>query len=73
MQVTVKLLWLQIVLKTHLSLKIDLSLFFFREKKKELEREELWRRLEELKLKKAMAEKQTSTHNMLNAHNTSAK
>ncbi|KAJ7422987.1 Serine/threonine-protein phosphatase 2A 56 kDa regulatory subunit alpha isoform [Pitangus sulphuratus] len=42
-----------------------------REKKKELEREELWRRLEELKLKKAMAEKQT--HNVLNAHNTSAK
>ncbi|KAF4798649.1 Serine/threonine-protein phosphatase 2A 56 kDa regulatory subunit alpha isoform [Turdus rufiventris] len=44
-----------------------------REKKKELEREELWRRLEELKLKKAMAEKQNSTHNVLNAHNTSAK
>ncbi|KAM6139551.1 serine/threonine-protein phosphatase 2A 56 kDa regulatory subunit alpha isoform 2-T2 [Phoenicopterus ruber ruber] len=44
-----------------------------REKKKELEREELWRKLEELKLKKAMAEKQNSTHNVLNAHNTSAK
>ncbi|XP_010574715.1 PREDICTED: serine/threonine-protein phosphatase 2A 56 kDa regulatory subunit alpha isoform isoform X4 [Haliaeetus leucocephalus] len=44
-----------------------------REKKKELEREELWRKLEELKLKKAMAEKQHSTHNVLNAHNTSAK
>jgi len=38
-----------------------------------LEREELWRKLEELKLKKAMAEKQNSTHNVLNAHNTSAK
>lgn len=46
---------------------------FYREKKKELEREELWRKLEELKLKKAMAEKQNSTHNVLNAHNTSAK
>lgn len=46
---------------------------FHREKKKELEREELWRKLEELKLKKAMAEKQNSTHNVLNAHNTSAK
>uniref|UniRef100_A0A8B9P1J0 Serine/threonine protein phosphatase 2A regulatory subunit n=1 Tax=Apteryx owenii TaxID=8824 RepID=A0A8B9P1J0_APTOW len=44
-----------------------------REKKKELEREELWRKLEELKLKKALAEKQNSTHNVLNAHNTSAK
>ncbi|NXW29571.1 2A5A phosphatase, partial [Phaetusa simplex] len=44
-----------------------------REKKKELEREELWRKLEELKLKKAMAEKQNSTHNVLNAHSTSAK
>ncbi|KAK2535629.1 Ppp2r5a [Columba guinea] len=44
-----------------------------REKKKELEREELWRKLEELKLKKAMVEKQNSTHNVLNAHNTSAK
>ncbi|XP_010160874.1 serine/threonine-protein phosphatase 2A 56 kDa regulatory subunit alpha isoform, partial [Antrostomus carolinensis] len=44
-----------------------------REKKKELEREELWRKLEELKLKKAMAEKQNSTHNVLNAHNASAK
>ncbi|XP_031408029.1 serine/threonine-protein phosphatase 2A 56 kDa regulatory subunit alpha isoform [Meleagris gallopavo] len=44
-----------------------------REKKKELEREELWRKLEELKLKKAMAEKQNSTHNVLNAHDTSAK
>ncbi|XP_030355851.1 serine/threonine-protein phosphatase 2A 56 kDa regulatory subunit alpha isoform isoform X2 [Strigops habroptila] len=44
-----------------------------REKKKELEREELWRKLEELKLKKAMAEKQNSTHPVLNAHSTSAK
>ncbi|XP_014806118.1 PREDICTED: serine/threonine-protein phosphatase 2A 56 kDa regulatory subunit alpha isoform [Calidris pugnax] len=44
-----------------------------REKKKELEREELWRKLEELKLKKAMAEKQNSTHSVLNAHSTSAK
>ncbi|NXD07067.1 2A5A phosphatase, partial [Nothocercus nigrocapillus] len=44
-----------------------------REKKKELEREELWRKLEELKLKKALAEKQNSTHNVLNAHNSSAK
>lgn len=33
-----------------------------REKKKELEREELWKKLEELKLKKAL-EKQNSTHN----------
>ncbi|NXP15897.1 2A5A phosphatase, partial [Thinocorus orbignyianus] len=44
-----------------------------REKKKELEREELWRKLEELKLKKALAEKQNSTHSVLNAHSTSAK
>nr|XP_042711042.1 serine/threonine-protein phosphatase 2A 56 kDa regulatory subunit alpha isoform isoform X3 [Chrysemys picta bellii] len=45
-----------------------------REKKKELEREELWRKLEELKLKKTLVEKQNSTHNVLNAHNsTSAK
>lgn len=44
-----------------------------REKKKELEREELWRKLEELKLKKAMAEKQNSSHTVLNAHSTSAK
>ncbi|XP_019338743.1 serine/threonine-protein phosphatase 2A 56 kDa regulatory subunit alpha isoform isoform X2 [Alligator mississippiensis] len=45
-----------------------------REKKKELEREELWRKLEELKLKKVLAEKQNSTHNVLNAqNNTSAK
>ncbi|XP_019404991.1 PREDICTED: serine/threonine-protein phosphatase 2A 56 kDa regulatory subunit alpha isoform [Crocodylus porosus] len=45
-----------------------------REKKKELEREELWRKLEELKLKKVLAEKQNSTHSVLNAqNNTSAK
>ncbi|XP_019371975.1 PREDICTED: serine/threonine-protein phosphatase 2A 56 kDa regulatory subunit alpha isoform [Gavialis gangeticus] len=45
-----------------------------REKKKELEREELWRKLEDLKLKKVLAEKQNSTHNVLNAqNNTSAK
>lgn len=34
-----------------------------REKKKELEREELWKKLEELKLKKAL-EKQNSAYNM---------
>lgn len=35
----------------------------YREKKKELEREELWKKLEELKLKKAL-EKQNSAYNM---------
>ncbi|XP_073195076.1 serine/threonine-protein phosphatase 2A 56 kDa regulatory subunit alpha isoform isoform X2 [Lepidochelys kempii] len=45
-----------------------------REKKKELEREELWRKLDELKLKKTLVEKQNSAQNVLNAHNnTSAK
>ncbi|XP_051854384.1 serine/threonine-protein phosphatase 2A 56 kDa regulatory subunit alpha isoform isoform X1 [Antechinus flavipes] len=45
-----------------------------REKKKELEREELWKKLEELKLKKALTEKHNSTHNVHNALNsTSAK
>ncbi|KAG6928825.1 protein phosphatase 2 regulatory subunit B'alpha [Chelydra serpentina] len=45
-----------------------------REKKKELEREELWRKLDELKLKKTLVEKQNSAHNVLNAQNsTSAK
>ncbi|XP_075781266.1 serine/threonine-protein phosphatase 2A 56 kDa regulatory subunit alpha isoform isoform X2 [Pelodiscus sinensis] len=45
-----------------------------REKKKELEREELWRKLDELKLKTTLTEKQNSAHNVLNAHNsTSAK
>ncbi|KAH0510452.1 Serine/threonine-protein phosphatase 2A 56 kDa regulatory subunit alpha isoform [Microtus ochrogaster] len=45
-----------------------------REKKKELEREELWKKLEELKLKKAL-EKQNSAYNMhgLLGCNTSAK
>lgn len=57
----------------HLNLKLIFHSLFYREKKKELEREELWRKLEELKLKKAMVEKQNSTHNVLNAHNTSAK
>lgn len=37
--------------------------FIYREKKKELEREELWKKLEELKLKKAL-EKQNSAYNM---------
>lgn len=37
--------------------------FLYREKKKELEREELWKKLEELKLKKAL-EKQNSAYNM---------
>lgn len=37
--------------------------FTYREKKKELEREELWKKLEELKLKKAL-EKQNSAYNM---------
>uniref|UniRef100_A0A8C8SEA3 Serine/threonine protein phosphatase 2A regulatory subunit n=1 Tax=Pelusios castaneus TaxID=367368 RepID=A0A8C8SEA3_9SAUR len=45
-----------------------------REKKKDLEREELWRKLDELKLKTTLAEKQNSAHSVLNAHNsTSAK
>uniref|UniRef100_A0A4X2L1D4 Serine/threonine-protein phosphatase 2A 56 kDa regulatory subunit n=1 Tax=Vombatus ursinus TaxID=29139 RepID=A0A4X2L1D4_VOMUR len=45
-----------------------------REKKKELEREELWKKLEELKLKKALTEKHNSTHSVHNALNsTSAK
>lgn len=37
--------------------------FIYREKKKELEREELWKKLEELKLKKAL-ENQNSAYNM---------
>ncbi|XP_029449105.1 serine/threonine-protein phosphatase 2A 56 kDa regulatory subunit alpha isoform isoform X2 [Rhinatrema bivittatum] len=41
-----------------------------REKKKEVEREELWRKLDDLKLKKALAEKQ---NNVQNAQTTSAK
>ncbi|XP_036609592.1 serine/threonine-protein phosphatase 2A 56 kDa regulatory subunit alpha isoform [Trichosurus vulpecula] len=45
-----------------------------REKKKELEREELWKKLEELKLKKALTEKHNSTRSVHNALNsTSAK
>ncbi|XP_056671875.1 serine/threonine-protein phosphatase 2A 56 kDa regulatory subunit alpha isoform isoform X2 [Monodelphis domestica] len=45
-----------------------------REKKKELEREELWKKLEELKLKKVLPEKHNSTHPVHNAFNsTSAK
>ncbi|MEE6473983.1 hypothetical protein FKM82_010238 [Ascaphus truei] len=45
-----------------------------REKKKEIEREELWRKLDDLQLKKALAEKQNSTFNVQNVqNNTSAK
>ncbi|XP_075719410.1 serine/threonine-protein phosphatase 2A 56 kDa regulatory subunit alpha isoform [Rhinoderma darwinii] len=42
-----------------------------REKKKELEREELWRRLDDLQLKKALADQQIIAFNVQN--NTSAK
>lgn len=43
--------------------EIRIFVLFYREKKKELEREELWKKLEELKLKKAL-EKQNSAYNM---------
>lgn len=48
--------------------------FLLREKKKELEREELWKKLEELKLKKAL-EKQNSAYSVhgLLGCNTGAK
>ncbi|KAM4043643.1 serine/threonine-protein phosphatase 2A 56 kDa regulatory subunit alpha isoform [Anomaloglossus baeobatrachus] len=42
-----------------------------REKKKDLEREELWRRLDDLQLRKALADQQNSAFNVQN--NTSAK
>uniref|UniRef100_A0A8C5PD48 Serine/threonine protein phosphatase 2A regulatory subunit n=1 Tax=Leptobrachium leishanense TaxID=445787 RepID=A0A8C5PD48_9ANUR len=45
-----------------------------REKKKELDREELWRKLDDLQLKKALAEQQNSTLNVQSLqNNTSAK
>lgn len=44
---------------------------FIREKKKELEREELWRKLDDLQMNKALADQQKSPFSVQN--NTSAK